>query len=151
MRIRSTIANVTLLTVFAASQLRAQKVIDLRSDLWSLGVVAFEALTGKRPFDGPSFGALAVKIATGDAPRPSESNSALPPSVDEWFAKACARDPGKRFGAARELSDARLSRAYPLVAPSLLPVPSLSRRTGDREQEASAPHDTSEHRPSLRT
>jgi serine/threonine protein kinase len=50
-------------------QVTAQKVIDLRSDLWSLAVVAFEALTGQRPFDGPSFGALAVKIATTDAPR----------------------------------------------------------------------------------
>jgi len=87
-------------------QVTAQKVIDLRSDLWSLGIVAFEALTAKRPFDGPSFGALAVKIATGHAPNPSDMNPNLPPSVDEWFAKACAREPGKRFSTARELSDA---------------------------------------------
>src|SRR5204862_6210685 len=70
-------------------QVTAQKVIDLRSDLWALGVVAFEALTGQRPFDGPSFGALAVKIATGAPPRPSEVNPSLPASVDTWFAKAC--------------------------------------------------------------
>ena len=86
-------------------QVTAQKVIDLRSDLWSLGVVAFEALTGVRPYDGPSFGALAVKIATGEPPKPSDHNPSLPPSVDEWFARACARDPAKRFGSARELSD----------------------------------------------
>ena len=70
-------------------QVTAQKIIDLRSDLWSLAVVAFEALTGQRPFDGPSCGALAVKIATSDAPRPSATNPALPPSVDAWFARAC--------------------------------------------------------------
>ena len=87
-------------------QVTAQKVIDLRSDLWSLGIVAFEALTAKRPFDGPSFGALAVKIATGDAPRPTDVNPNLPVTIDEWFAKACAREPSKRFGSARELSDA---------------------------------------------
>jgi len=69
-------------------QVTAQKTIDLRSDLWALGVVAFEALTGTRPYDGPSFGALAVKIATGQPPRPSESNQALPASVDAWFARA---------------------------------------------------------------
>ncbi len=86
-------------------QVTAQKVIDLRSDLWSLGIVAFEALTGKRPFDGPSFGALAVKIATTDPPKPSDENPALPPSVDAWFAQACARDPAGRFGSARELAD----------------------------------------------
>jgi serine/threonine-protein kinase len=86
-------------------QVTAQKTIDLRSDLWALGVVAFEALTGKRPFDGPSFGALAVKIAAGTVPRPSDAKPGLPRSVDEWFAKACAREPSARFGSARELAD----------------------------------------------
>jgi serine/threonine protein kinase len=86
-------------------QVTAQKTIDLRSDLWALGVVAFEALTGTRPFDGPSFGALAVKIAAGVIPRPSDVKPSLPQSVDEWFAKACARDPAARFASARELAD----------------------------------------------
>ena len=86
-------------------QVTAQKVIDLRSDLWALGIVAFEALTGKRPFDGPSFGALAVKIATTDPPKPSAENPALPPSVDAWFAQACAREPSARFKSARELAE----------------------------------------------
>jgi serine/threonine-protein kinase len=87
-------------------QVTAQKTIDLRSDLWALGVVAFEALTGKRPFDGPSFGALAVKIAAGAIPRPSDALPGLPQSVDDWFAKACAREPSARFGSARELAEA---------------------------------------------
>ena len=86
-------------------QVTAQKTIDQRVDIWALGVVTFEALTGKRPFDGPSFGALAVKIATGDAPKPTAVNPSLPPALDEWFAKACAREPDKRYATARELSD----------------------------------------------
>ena len=103
-------------------QVTAQKIIDLRSDLWSLAVVAFEALTGHRPYDGPSFGALAVKIATGDQPRPSAANPALPPSVDAWFAQACAREPSGRFASARELAD-RLRAAFDGVV-SLPPAPS---------------------------
>ena len=103
-------------------QVTAQKVVDARSDLWSLGIVAFEALTGHRPYDGPSFGALAVKIATGDQPRPSDANPALPPSVDAWFAKACAREPSARFASARELAD-RLRAAFEGVV-SLPPAPS---------------------------
>src|SRR5262249_24521639 len=78
-------------------QVTAQKALDLRSDLWSLGVVAFEALTATRPFDGPSFGALAVKIATGSPPKPTDVSPGLPPALDAWFAKACARDPQARF------------------------------------------------------
>jgi eukaryotic-like serine/threonine-protein kinase len=111
-------------------QVTAQKVIDLRSDLWSLGIVAFEALTGKRAFDGPSFGALAVKIATGDAPKPSESNPNLPQSVDDWFAKACAREPAKRFSTARELSDAFRAAFEGVV--SLPPVHSGMTDSGSR-------------------
>lgn len=87
-------------------QVTAQKSIDARSDLWSLGVVTFEALTGKRPYDGPSFGALAVRIATGSPPKPSDVNPALPPSIDAWFAKACAREVDQRFRSAREMAEA---------------------------------------------
>jgi eukaryotic-like serine/threonine-protein kinase len=86
-------------------QVTAQKTLDARSDLWSLGVVAFEALTGQRPFDGPSFGALAVKIATGEPPAPSSVNPKLPRALDEWFARACAREPADRFATAKELAD----------------------------------------------
>jgi eukaryotic-like serine/threonine-protein kinase len=87
-------------------QVTAQKVIDHRSDLWALGVVAFEALTGQRPYDGPSFGALAVKIATGSPPLVSEANPSSPPAVDRWFEKACARNAADRFSSAKEMADA---------------------------------------------
>ena len=103
-------------------QVTAQKTVDLRSDLWSLGIVAFEALTGKRPYDGPSFGALAVKIATGEPPKPSDANPALPPSVDAWFAQACAREPRARFASARELAE-KLRAAFEGVV-SLPPIAS---------------------------
>lgn len=98
-------------------QVTAQKALDARSDLWSLGVVAYEALTGKRPFDGPSFGALAVLIATGVPAAPSSVNPDLPKEVDAWFAKACARDPAARFATARELSDALRAAFGALVPP----------------------------------
>jgi serine/threonine protein kinase len=85
-------------------QLMGAKHIDHRTDLWSLGVVAYEALTGARPFEGGTVGALAVDIHSSPVPKPSARNPSLGPLVDDWFAKACARDPQARFGSARELA-----------------------------------------------
>ena len=110
-------------------QVTAQKVIDHRSDLWALGVVAYEALTGQRPYDGPSFGALAVKIATGAPPKPSEANPALPPAVDLWFAKACARSAADRFPNAREMAEAFRAAFEGVVS---LPQQAVSSDSGQR-------------------
>ncbi len=87
-------------------QVVGAKDIDFRSDLWSLAVVAFEALTGKKPFFAETVGALAIKIHRDPLPRPTEANPALPAAVDAWFTRACAREPGERFASAREMADA---------------------------------------------
>jgi serine/threonine-protein kinase len=84
-------------------QVRGERT-DLRTDLWSLGVVAFEALTGTRAFDGASLGALALAIIDGSLPRPSQRNASLPRSIDAWFARACARAASERFASAKELA-----------------------------------------------
>src|SRR4029079_15834403 len=52
-------------------QARGSKAIDHRSDIWSLGVIAFECLTGKLPFESEAFGDLVIKICTLPAPVPS--------------------------------------------------------------------------------
>jgi len=87
-------------------QILGSKTVDHRADLWSLGVVAFEALSGRRPFDGQTLGALLVAICNGPIPAPSTVDPSLPSGVDAWFARACDRDVGKRFATARELADA---------------------------------------------
>ncbi len=87
-------------------QMTGLKDIDYRTDLWSLGVVAFEALTGKRPFEGETVGALALAICSSPLPIPSTTSPTLPVSVDAWFARACAREVGARFANAKELADA---------------------------------------------
>jgi serine/threonine protein kinase len=91
-------------------QVVGAKAIDHRTDLWSLGVVAFEALTGKVPFEGETIGALALAVCHGPLPVPSKISPALSSSidagVDAWFARACARNPEERFVSAKELSAA---------------------------------------------
>ncbi len=81
------------------------KGVDHRTDLWALGVVAFECLTGQRPFEAETIGGLAVAICSGPMPSPSRINRTLPPEVDLWFARACAREVEQRFVSAKEMAD----------------------------------------------
>ncbi len=107
-------------------QIVGDKGVDFHSDLWSLGVVAFEAMTGAKPFEADTVGGLALKIHNSPLPMPSSLNGDIPASVDSWFHKACARDPKGRFSGAKEMSDA-LAAAYSgtnlAPARSLAPTP----------------------------
>ena len=86
-------------------QLLGSKALDLRSDLWSVGVLTFEALTGGRPFRGDTVGALTMNVHTPSRPKLTHWNPMLPAAVDEWFARACAVEPAARFQSAKELAD----------------------------------------------
>lgn len=79
--------------------------IDARSDIWSLGVLAFEALTGRRPFDGITVGAITLAIHT-TTPRMTDVVPELPAALDDWFAICCARAPAERFQNARAAANA---------------------------------------------
>jgi eukaryotic-like serine/threonine-protein kinase len=86
-------------------QVRAKQV-DHRSDLWSMGVVLFEAVTGQLPFPGDDVGDVLVEVCTAAIPVPSRIAPDLGPAVDRFFERALARDPAARFQSARELAEA---------------------------------------------
>ncbi len=117
-------------------QILGSKDVDHRSDLWSVGVVAFEALTGKKPFDAETMGGLAIRIHSEPLPLPSKSNHALPPAVDAWFMRACARNVAERFGSAKEMAEA-LARALGGEMPRSVEVPRIS--TGSSDVSPGAP------------
>ena len=79
--------------------------VDARTDLWSMGVIAFECLTGRLPFQGDSLPALLRSICYDPVPVPS-SVRRVPAGFDAWFARAVARNPDERFQTAKELVDA---------------------------------------------
>ncbi|MFO0554297.1 MAG: serine/threonine-protein kinase [Polyangiaceae bacterium] len=86
-------------------QARGERV-DQRSDLWSLGVVMFKALTGKRPFDGDQVTAVMLAIVGQPIPQVSELCPDLPKALDDFFDRALSRELDGRFSSAAELAEA---------------------------------------------
>ncbi len=93
-------------------QVKGQGTVDHRADLWALGCVTFECLTG-RPVWAIEQGVAMTfaAIASSPLPVPSALRPGLPPAFDAWFRRALERDPNRRFQCARDLADA-LARAF---------------------------------------
>ncbi|MFO0593486.1 MAG: serine/threonine-protein kinase [Polyangiaceae bacterium] len=97
-------------------QVRGSK-LDRRSDLWQVGVIAWECVTGTRPFDGPSVGDTFVRICSSPAP-PASSLAQVPEAFDAWLARCLERDISRRFGSAEEMETA-LAQVFSPRAPGL--------------------------------
>ncbi len=83
-----------------------QQPVDRRSDVYSAGIVLFEAMTGKHLFSGSDEGAILLRILTGDAPPPSEVVEGIPPALDAIVARATSTDPELRYATAADLQEA---------------------------------------------
>jgi serine/threonine protein kinase len=112
------------------------KSIDWRSDLWALGVIAFQCLTGRPPFESDALGELMGMIIYDAIPGLTERNPNLPSSLDAWWLRAVARDREERFQSAKEFADAFGDAigvrhlAVPSIQPRA-PMPSFSDAEGN--------------------
>lgn len=86
-------------------QLLGHAPVDQRSDLWSLAVIVFEALTGAQAFEGASNGERLIQICSG-SPSAVPVELALPAGFTAWFRKGVSRLCSGRFGSAREMAQA---------------------------------------------
>ncbi|HEX3770232.1 MAG TPA: serine/threonine-protein kinase, partial [Polyangiaceae bacterium] len=87
-------------------QVKGQGSVDQRADLWALGCMAFECLTGRPVWNTEQGVAMTfAAIAASPLPLPSRFRPDLPPTFDTWFKHALERDPNQRFQTAKELSD----------------------------------------------
>ncbi|HEX2870312.1 MAG TPA: serine/threonine-protein kinase [Polyangiaceae bacterium] len=82
-------------------QAEGSKSVDHRTDIWAMGVIAWECLLGARPFEAETLGGLLLAICAREMPAPSRMG-AVPAGFDAWFARACSRDLNYRFATAKE-------------------------------------------------
>jgi len=85
-------------------QAEGAKSVDHRTDIWAMGVIAWECLLGTRPFEAETLGGLLLAICARDLPVPSRMGP-VPAGFDAWFARACSRDLAQRFFSAKEAAN----------------------------------------------
>jgi eukaryotic-like serine/threonine-protein kinase len=94
---------------------------DARSDLFSLGVVLYEMVTGKRPFDAESLQAICSRVLSSTPLPPSHANPSLPANFDGIVARCLAKDPAARYAPAEALAE----ELFPLARRKETPIPVL--------------------------
>ncbi len=85
-------------------QARSTREVDLRTDLWSLAVIAYQCITGHHPFEPEDASDVLLRIVQAPVPKPSSYVPDLPLALDSFFARALARLPVERFGSALEMA-----------------------------------------------
>ena len=87
-------------------QASGKKDIDARTDIYALGVILYQALTGQYPFTGDTYNELIINIFSNEAPRPRDLRPDLPEAMEQVILKAMAKQREERFAGVRQFSEA---------------------------------------------
>jgi serine/threonine protein kinase len=107
----------------APEQIQGQP-LDPRSDQFALGIVLYQMLTGAKPFDGSSLGAVCAQILNAEPEPPSRRNPAVSQELDRIVARCLAKNPADRFSSCDELASA----LYPFARTNTQTLPMAARK-----------------------
>jgi serine/threonine-protein kinase len=91
---------------YTAPEILMGKPSGVASDIYSMGIVFYEILTGRVPFDGDTAEEVAIKQIKDHFPEPSKITPAVPKAVDKVVVKACRKRPEERYLSALEMHEA---------------------------------------------
>jgi serine/threonine-protein kinase len=118
-------------TYMSPEQAMGERSLDARSDVYALGVVLYEMLTGEPPFTGPTAQAIVARVMT-DAPRPMRvQRHTISPNVEAAVSRALEKLPADRFASAAEFSAALADAGFGDAA-SAVAEPRAERQTAWR-------------------
>ena len=114
-------------------QMRSARLVDSRTDIWSLGTVFYELLEGRRPFEAESFSEMCVKVAV-DPPAPMVN---APPALQQVILRCLAKNPDQRYANMAELGRDLLPYVQDVHQASLL-VERMQRMLGRAARTSAA-------------
>ena len=118
-------------------QLRNSRAVDARSDIWSLGVTLYRALTGELPFAGESVATLLAAVVSDEPRGLCEERPELPPEVEAIVKRCLEKNAERRYASAQELADA--------LAPFAMPSEKTRPSGPERIESSPPPPDSTPH------